>query len=45
MLPLINLLFTWFDNERRLCRNYELLAESSEAMVKLSAIKLLLNKI
>lgn len=37
--------FSWFDNDRRLCRNYELLADSSEAMVKLSAIKLLLNKI
>ena len=37
--------FAWFDNDRRLCRNYELLAESSETMVKLSAIKLLLNKI
>lgn len=36
--------FAWFDNDRRLCRNYELLAESSETMVKLSAIKLLLNK-
>jgi transposase len=37
--------FSWFDNDRRLCRNYELLAESSENMVKLSAIKLLLGKI
>jgi transposase len=37
--------FSWLDNDRRLCRNYELLAESSETMVKLSAIKLLLNKI
>ena len=37
--------FAWFDNDRRLCRNYELLAESSETMVKLYAIKLLLNKI
>lgn len=37
--------FAWFDNDRRLCRNYELLMESSENMVKLSAIKLLLNKI
>lgn len=37
--------FSWFDNDRRLCRNYELLMESSENMVKLSAIKLLLNKI
>jgi len=37
--------FAWFDNDRRLCRNYELLMESSEEMVKLSAIKLLLNKL
>ena len=37
--------FAWFDNDRRLCRNYELLHESSENMTKLSAIKLLLNKI
>lgn len=37
--------FSWFDNDRRLCRNYELLFDSSEAMVKISAIKLLLNKI
>lgn len=37
--------FAWFDNDRRLCRNYELLFESSENMVKLAAIKLLLNKI
>lgn len=37
--------FAWFDNDRRLCRNYELLAENSENMVKLAAIKLLLNKI
>ena len=37
--------FAWFDNDRRLCRNYELLMENSENMVKLSAIKFLLNKI
>jgi transposase len=37
--------FSWFDNDRRLCRNYELLMENSENMVKVSAIKLLLNKI
>jgi transposase len=37
--------FAWFDNDRRLCRNYELLFESSENMVKIAAIKLLLNKI
>jgi len=35
--------FAWFDNDRRLCRNYELLMESQEEMTKLSAIKLLLN--
>ena len=37
--------FAWFDNDRRLCRNYEILLESSENMVKLATIKLLLNKI
>lgn len=37
--------FAWFDNDRRLCRNYELLIENAEEMVKLSAIKHLLNKI
>ncbi len=37
--------FAWFDNDRRLCRNYELLMENSETMVKLAAIKLLSNKI
>ncbi len=31
--------FSWFDNDRRLCRNYELLMESAEQMVKLSVIK------
>jgi transposase len=37
--------FAWFDNDRRLCRHYELLMETAEEMVKLSAIKLLLSKI
>lgn len=37
--------FSWFDNDRRLCRNYDLLMENSENMVKLSVIKFLLNKI
>ncbi|HEX8577798.1 MAG TPA: transposase [Flavobacterium sp.] len=37
--------FAWFNNDRRLCRNYELLMETSENIVKLSAIKLLLDKI
>jgi transposase len=36
--------FSWFDNDRRLYRNYELLMENAEEMVKLSAIKLLVNK-
>jgi transposase len=37
--------FSWFENDRRLCRNYELIMENAENMVKLSAIKNLLNKI
>lgn len=37
--------FSWLENDRRLCRNYELLFESSENMVKLASIKNLLNKI
>jgi putative transposase len=37
--------FAWFDNDRRLCRNYELLMETAEEVVKVSAIKHLLNKI
>ncbi len=35
----------WFDNDRRLCGNYELLFENSENMIKLTVIKNLLNKI
>lgn len=37
--------FAWFDNDRRLCRNYETTFDAAEQMVKISAIKLLLNKI
>lgn len=37
--------FAWLDNDRRLCRNYEMTFDSAEEMVKISAIKLLLNKI
>ena len=37
--------FSWFDNYRRLCRNYEFTFDSAEEMVKLAAIKMLLNKI
>jgi len=37
--------FAWFDNDRRLCRNYEISFEAAEQMVKISTIRLLLNKI
>ncbi len=37
--------FGWFNNERRLCRNYELLIDSAETMFKIATIRLLLNKI
>lgn len=37
--------FSWFDNYRRLCRNYELTFDSAEEMVKLTSIRMLLNKI
>ncbi|KAA6329787.1 hypothetical protein EZS27_021434, partial [termite gut metagenome] len=37
--------FAWFDNNRRLCRNYETTFDSPEEMVKIASIKLLLNKI
>ena len=37
--------FSWFDNYRRLCRNYEFTFDSAEEMVKLAAIRMLLSKI
>ena len=37
--------FSWFDNNRRLCRNYELTFDSAEEMVKIATIKLLVRKI
>ena len=37
--------FAWFENDRRLCRNYELTLDSAEELVKIAAIKLLINKI
>lgn len=37
--------FAWLENDRRLCRNYELTFDSAEEMVKIAAIKLLINKI
>ena len=37
--------FSWFDNYRRLCRNYELTFDSAEEIVKIASIRLLLNKI
>jgi len=36
--------YAWSNNDRRLCRNYGLLMESSENMVKLSAINYYLTK-
>lgn len=37
--------FAWLDNDRRLCRNYEIRFDAAEDVVKIAAIKLLLNKI
>ena len=37
--------FAWMDYNRRLCRNYELTFDSTEGMVKLVTIRLLLRKI
>ena len=37
---IVERIFSWFDKDRRLWGNYELLMESAEEMVKLSAIKL-----
>jgi putative transposase len=37
--------FSWFDNYRRLCQNYETTFDSAEEMVKIASIRLLLNKI
>ncbi|WP_302260664.1 transposase [uncultured Bacteroides sp.] len=36
--------FSWFDNYRRLCRNYEFTFDLAEEMVKLAAIKMFLSK-
>lgn len=37
--------FAWFDSNRRLCCHYKLLMETAEEIVKISAIKQLLDKI
>lgn len=37
--------FSWLDWNRRLCRNNELTFDSTEVMVKLATIRLLLRKI
>ena len=37
--------FSWFDNYRRLCRNYGFTFDSAEEMVKFAAIRMLPNKI
>jgi transposase len=42
---IVEITFSWFDNYRRLCRNYELTFDSAEEMVKLANIRMLLNKI
>ncbi len=42
---IVERIFSWLDNNRRLCRNYELTFDSAEEMVKIAAIRLLLTKI
>ena len=37
--------FSWFENFRRLSKDFEYLMESSQAMIYIASIKLLLNKI
>jgi len=37
--------FAWFENQRRLSKDFEYLLETSEAMIHLASIKILLNKI
>jgi len=37
--------FAWFENFRRLSKDFEYLLESSQAMIDLAAIRILLNKI
>ena len=37
--------FAWFDNFRRLSKDFEYLLESSQAMIYLASLKILLNKI
>ena len=37
--------FSWFENFRRLSKDFEYLLESSQAMIYIASIKLLLNKI
>lgn len=42
---IVERIFSWLDNYRRLCRNYELTFDSAGEMVKLASIRMLLNKI
>jgi putative transposase len=42
---IVEITFSWFDNYRRLCRNYELTFDSTEEMVKIASIRFFLNKI
>ena len=42
---IVEITFAWLDNYRRLCRNYERAIETAEIVVKITTIRLLLNKI
>jgi transposase len=42
---LVERTFSWFENFRRLSKDFEFLLESSQAMIYIASIKLLLNKI
>ena len=37
--------FSWFENTRRPGKDYEYLLDTSEAMIQLASIKIILNKI
>jgi len=36
--------FSWFENSRRLSKDYEYKTDTSEAMIQLSMIKIMLNR-
>ncbi|WP_288838324.1 transposase [uncultured Bacteroides sp.] len=37
--------FSWFENFRRLSKDYEVLTETSQAMIYLAMIQIMLNRI